>query len=70
LVWLDAAATKWLARYHAEVEGVTLTEIRELAELLGALPTHGLGRRQRGPRHFEQRGLYRCADRVRSLVLA
>jgi hypothetical protein len=64
----QCAAAKWLGRYHAEAEGVTLTEIRELADLLAALPTHGPGPAATLTEHFEQRQLYRCADRVRTLM--
>ena len=35
------ATARWLARYHADVQGVTLTDIREIADLLAALPIHG-----------------------------
>ncbi|HSD01281.1 MAG TPA: hypothetical protein VLB81_02865 [Gaiellales bacterium] len=59
------AAARWLARYHAEVESVTLTEIREVADLMAALPVHGAEPAAELARHFEQRGLHRCAQRVR-----
>jgi hypothetical protein len=35
------AAARWLARYHADVEGVTLTDMREIADVLAAIPVHG-----------------------------
>ncbi len=35
------ATARWLARHHAEVDGVTLTEIREVTDLLAALPVFG-----------------------------
>jgi hypothetical protein len=62
------AAARWLARYHAEVEAVTLTEIREVADLMAALPVHGAEPAAELGERFEQRGLYRCAQRVRELV--
>jgi hypothetical protein len=62
------AAARWLARYHAEVEGVTLTEIREVADIMAALPVHGTAPAAELAGHFEQRGLHRCARRVRELV--
>jgi hypothetical protein len=62
------AAAKWLVRYHAEIEGVTLTEIRELADLLDALPTHEAGPAASLTERFEQRRLHRCTDRVRLLL--
>jgi hypothetical protein len=63
------AAARWLARYHADVEGVTLTDIREIADILAALPVHG---REAGidlAAHLEARGLHRCANRVRELAV-
>ena len=63
------AAAKWLARYYAEVEGVTLTDIRELAELLGALPTHDRVAGAELAEHLQARGLHRCANRVRELII-
>ena len=62
------ATARWLARYHAEVDAVTLTEIRELADLLAALPTFGAEAGTAIAEYFERRGLYRCASRVRDLV--
>ena len=62
------AAARWLARYHAEVEAVTLTEIREVADIMAALPVHGAAPAAELPAHFERRGLHRCARRVRELV--
>jgi hypothetical protein len=70
------AAARWLARYHDEVDSVTLAEINELGELLARLPggSSGAGARRAGSatqltKHFEQRGLDRCARRVRELVV-
>jgi hypothetical protein len=63
------AAARWLSRYHAEVDGVTLTEIREIADLLAALPAFGAEAGAALTERLEQRGLYRCAGRVRDLVL-
>ena len=63
------AAARWLARYYAEVEGVTLTDIRELAELLGALPVHDREAGADLAAHLEGRGLHRCAARVQELVI-
>ena len=62
------AAARWLARYHAEVEAVTLTEIREVGDLMAALPVHGATPAKELAEHFEQRGLHRCAQRVREIV--
>jgi hypothetical protein len=62
------AAARWLARYHAEVEAVTLTEIRAIADLMAALPAHGAEPAAELAEHLEQRGLYRCAQCVRDLV--
>jgi hypothetical protein len=62
------AGARWLARYHAEVEAVTLTEIQEVADLMTALPVHGAEPPAELAEHFEQRGLYRCAQRVGELV--
>jgi hypothetical protein len=64
------AAARWLARYHAEVEAVTLTEIREVADLMVALPVHGAGPAAQLAERFEQRGLHRCARRVRDVIEA
>jgi hypothetical protein len=63
------AAARWLARYHAEVESVTLTEIREVADLMAALPVHGAEPGAELAQHFEERGLHRCGQRVREHVL-
>jgi hypothetical protein len=62
------ATARWLARYHAEAEGVTLTEIREVADLLAALPVFGRDAGTSLAEHLERRGLHRCAGRVRDLV--
>jgi hypothetical protein len=61
------AAARWLARYHAEVEAVTLTEIREVADLMAALPVHGAGPAAELGGYFERRGLHRCARRMRDI---
>jgi hypothetical protein len=63
------AAARWLARYHADVEGVTLADIREIADLLAALPVHGSEAGSELVGHLEARGLYRCATRVRELAI-
>jgi hypothetical protein len=63
------ATARWLARYHADVEGVTLTDIREIADLLAALPVHGREAGTELATHLEARGLYRCANRVRELAI-
>jgi hypothetical protein len=63
------AAARWLARYHAEVDAVTLTEIRDVADLMAALPTHGPAPAAELAEHFERRSLHRCARRVRELVV-
>ena len=63
------AAARWLARYYAEVTGVTLTDIRELAEVLGALPVHGHAAGADLAANLDRRGLHRCANRVRELVV-
>ncbi len=64
----ERAAARWLSRYHAEVEGVTLAEIREIADLLAALPVFGADAGRALAERLEQRGLHRCAGRVRDLV--
>jgi hypothetical protein len=63
------AAARWLARYHAEVEGVTLTDLREIADLLAAVPIHGTDAAAALTACLEERGLWRCADRVRVLAV-
>jgi hypothetical protein len=63
------AAARWLARYDAEVESVTLTELREVADLLAALPVHGGEAGAELAAHLEARRLHRCANRVRELVI-
>jgi hypothetical protein len=62
------AAARWLARYHAEVEAVTLTDIREIADLLAALPVFGAEAAGELANHLERHGLYRCATRVRDMA--
>ena len=62
------ATARWLVRYHAEVEAVTLTDIREVADLLAALPVHGAAAAAELAGHLERRRLHRCASRVRDLV--
>jgi hypothetical protein len=62
------AVAKWLARYHAEVEGVTLSEIREVADLLAAIPVHGADPADELARQFERRGRARCARRLREMA--
>ena len=63
------ATARWLARYHADVQGVTLTDIREIADLLAALPIHGTEAGAELVAHLEARGLHRCASRVRELTI-
>ncbi len=63
------ATARWLARYHADVQGVTLTDIREIADLLAALPIHGAEAGAELVAHLEARGLHRCASRVRELAI-
>jgi hypothetical protein len=62
------AAARWLSRYHSEIAGVTLADIRELADLLAALPVHGADAGAVLVRRLEERGLHRCARRVRELL--
>ena len=64
------AAARWLARYYAEAEAVTLTDIREIADLLAAIPVHSAGAAAELAVRFEERGLHRCADRVRAVGTA
>jgi hypothetical protein len=64
------AAARWLARCHAAVEAVALTEIREVADLMAAVPVHGAGPTAELAARFEQRGLHRCARRVREVIEA
>ena len=63
------ATARWLARYHAETDAVTLTDIREVADLLAALPVHGADAATDLADHLEQHGLYRCASRVRDIAV-
>ena len=63
------AAARWLARYHADVDGVTLADIREIADLLAALPVHGSDAGVELATRLEARGLHRCATRVRDLAV-
>jgi hypothetical protein len=62
------AAARWLARYHAEREDVTLAEIREVADLFAAIPVHGTEPAAELADHFRQRKQHRCADRVRQFA--
>jgi hypothetical protein len=62
------ATARWLARYQAEVAAVTLTDIREIADLLAALPVFGADAAGDLAKHLEQHGLYRCATRVRDIA--
>jgi len=62
------AAARWLARYQAEVEAVSLNEIREVADLMAALPVFGVEAGAEIAAHLERRGLHRCASRVRGLL--
>ena len=62
------AAARWLARYHAEAEGVTLTDLREVADLLAALPVHGPEAGVELAECLDTRGLHRCAGRVRDVT--
>jgi hypothetical protein len=62
------AAARWLARYHADVEGVTLTDIREIADLLAAVPVHGRPAAEDLAGQLEARGLHRCARNVRDVM--
>ena len=63
------AAARWLARYHADVEGVTLTDIRETADLMAALVVHGAPAAEELAARFEQHGLHRCARSVREVEM-
>jgi hypothetical protein len=58
------ATARWLARYQAEVERVTLADIRTAADLLAAVPAFGAGPALVLAEHFEQRGAHRCARRL------
>ena len=62
------ATARWLARYHAETDAVTLTDIREIADLLAAVPVHGADAAAELAARLEQRGRYRCAARVRDIA--
>ena len=62
------AAARWLARYYADVEGVTLTDIREIADLMAALPMHGKPAADDLAARLAARGLQRCARMVRDLA--
>jgi hypothetical protein len=65
-------AAKWLVRYHDEVDSVTLAKINELGELLARLPGGAADAADASgaelAKHFDQRGLDRCARQVRELV--
>ncbi len=63
------AAARWLARYHADVEGVTLTDIRETADLMAALVVHGAPAAEELAVRFEARGMHRCARAVREIEI-
>jgi hypothetical protein len=63
------AAARWLARYQAEVDAVTLTELREVGDLLAALPVFGAEPAAELAERFEQRGLHRCATRLREVAV-
>lgn len=62
------ATARWLARYHAEADAVTLTDIREIADLLAVLPVHGADAASELASHLERHRLYRCAIRVRDIA--
>jgi hypothetical protein len=62
------AAARWLARYQAEADAVTLGDIRAAADLLAAVPVFGTQAAIALAEHFEQRGAHRCARRVRELA--
>lgn len=64
------ASAKWLARYYAEVEGVTLSELRDVADLLAAIPVHGADPAAALARVFDDRGRSRCAQRIREMTAA
>jgi hypothetical protein len=51
------ATARWLACYQSEVAAVTLTEIREVADLLAAIPVHGAEPAAELAERFERRGL-------------
>ena len=62
------AAASWLARYHADVDGVTLSDIREIADLMGRAAVARRAGHREPARELEQRGLHRCARTVRDLT--
>ena len=66
--YYQRAAARWLVRFHAEVEGVTLGEIREIADLMAALPLYDTDAGAQLAAVFERRRLHRCAERVRQAV--
>jgi hypothetical protein len=61
-------AARWLARYHADVEGVTLTDIREIADLMAAVPVHGKAAADDLAIQLEARGLHRRARIIRDVT--
>lgn len=63
------ATARWLARYHAEADAVTLMDIREIADLLAALPVFGTDAATELASRLEGQGLHRCATRVRYIAM-
>jgi len=47
---------------------VTPNDIREIGDLMAALPVHGKPAADDLARELEQRGLHRCARTVRDLI--
>jgi hypothetical protein len=64
----ERATGRWLARYQAEGEAVTLADIRVIADLLAALPVHGKPAADDLATQLEARGLHRCGRRVRDMM--
>jgi hypothetical protein len=62
------ASARWLARYYAEVDGVTLSEIQDVADLLAAIPVHGADPAGALALRFDERGRSRCAQRIREMT--
>ena len=62
------AAARWIARYHADIAGVTLTDIRQIADLLAAVPIHGQQAAADLASELHARGLARCARTVQDIM--
>jgi len=64
----ERATGRWLARYQAEGESVTLADIRVIADLFAALPVHAKQAAHDLAAQLEARGLHRSGQRVRDVM--